>query len=44
MWLDLRGNVTRLTQKLRDKLNGAVFAAAGPERINIKPDNFIDLD
>jgi len=32
-------------QKLKDNdWNGAVFAAAGLERINLKPDNFINLD
>ena len=32
-------------QKLKDNhWNRAVFAAAGLERINLKPDNFIDLD
>jgi hydroxymethylbilane synthase len=32
-------------QKLQDSdWNGAVFAAAGLERINIKPENYINLD
>jgi hydroxymethylbilane synthase len=32
-------------QKLQDSdWNGAVFAAAGLERINLKPENYIDLD
>ncbi len=43
--VDLRGNVNTRMQKLKDNdWNGAVFAAAGLERINIKPENFIDLD
>ncbi|WP_103068898.1 hydroxymethylbilane synthase [Aquimarina sediminis] len=43
--VDLRGNVNTRMQKLNDSnWNGAVFAAAGLERINIKPDQCIDLD
>jgi len=43
--VDLRGNVNTRMQKLHDNnWNGAVFAAAGLERINLKPENFIDLD
>ena len=43
--LDLRGNVNTRMQKLKDNnWNGAIFAAAGLERINIKPENFIDLN
>jgi hydroxymethylbilane synthase len=43
--VDLRGNVNTRMQKLQDSdWNGAVFAAAGLERINLKPQNFIDLD
>lgn len=43
--VDLRGNVNTRMQKLQDsKWNGAVFAAAGLERINIKPENYINLD
>ncbi len=43
--VDLRGNVNTRMQKLQDSdWNGAVFAAAGLERINLKPDNFINLD
>ncbi len=43
--VDLRGNVNTRIQKLQDNdWNGAVFAAAGLERINIKPENFINLD
>lgn len=43
--VDLRGNVNTRMQKLQDSdWNGAVFAAAGLERINLKPTDFIDLD
>jgi hydroxymethylbilane synthase len=43
--VDLRGNVNTRLQKLQDNnWNGAIFAAAGLERINIKPENFIDLN
>ncbi|PKB16644.1 hydroxymethylbilane synthase [Flavobacterium sp. 5] len=43
--VDLRGNVNTRMQKLQDnEWNGAVFAAAGLERINLKPTDFIDLD
>ena len=43
--LDLRGNVNTRMQKLNESdWNGAVFAAAGLERINLKPTDFIDLD
>jgi hydroxymethylbilane synthase len=42
--VDLRGNVNTRMQKLNDNdWNGAVFAAAGLERINLKPTDFIDL-
>jgi hydroxymethylbilane synthase len=42
---DLRGNVNTRMQKLKDSnWNGAVFAAAGLERINLKPETFINLD
>ena len=42
---DLRGNVNTRMQKLQDNIwNGAIFAAAGLERINLKPSEFIDLD
>ncbi len=42
---DLRGNVNTRMQKLHDhSWNGAIFAAAGLERINLKPDTFINLD
>ena len=43
--VDLRGNVNTRMQKLHDSdWNGAVFAAAGLERINLNPGNYIDLD
>lgn len=43
--VNLRGNVNTRMQKLKDnEWNGAVFAAAGLERINLKPDSFINLD
>ncbi|AWA29183.1 hydroxymethylbilane synthase [Flavobacterium magnum] len=43
--VDLRGNVNTRLQKLKDnKWNGAIFAAAGLERLNLKPENHIDLD
>ena len=43
--VDLRGNVNTRMQKLEDNdWNGAVFAAAGLERINLKPSTFLDLD
>jgi len=43
--VDLRGNVNTRMQKLKDNnWNGAVFAAAGLERINLKPENCINLN
>ena len=43
--VDLRGNVNTRMQKLNDSdWNGAIFAAAGLERINLKPKNYITLD
>ena len=43
--VDLRGNVNTRMQKLKDNdWEAAVFAAAGLERINLKPDSFINLD
>ena len=43
--VDLRGNVNTRMQKLKDNdWNGAIFAAAGLERINLKPTDFINLD
>ena len=42
---DLRGNVNTRMQKLKDNSwNGAIFAAAGLERINLKPDTYMNLD
>ena len=42
--VDLRGNVNTRMQKLQENnWNGAIFAAAGLERINLKPENYIDL-
>lgn len=42
---NLRGNVnTRLNKVKTHNWNGAIFAAAGLERINIRPENAIDLD
>lgn len=43
--VNLRGNLNTRMQKLKENdWNGAVFAAAGLERINLKPDSFINLD
>lgn len=43
--VDLRGNVNTRMQKLAESdWSGAVFAAAGLERINLKPENYINLD
>lgn len=42
---NLRGNVnTRLKKLEQSNWNGAIFAAAGLERINLKPQNHINLD
>jgi hydroxymethylbilane synthase len=42
---DLRGNVNTRMQKLQDNnWNGAIFAAAGLERINLKPSEYLDLE
>jgi hydroxymethylbilane synthase len=42
---NLRGNVnTRLKKLDESNWNGAVFAAAGLERINLRPENAIELD
>ena len=42
---DIRGNVTTRLQKVADSSwGGAIFAEAGLDRINLKPDNFITLD
>ena len=43
--VDLRGNVNTRLQKLKDnRWEGAIFAKAGLERINLLPKNFISLD
>jgi hydroxymethylbilane synthase len=43
--VNLRGNVNTRLQKLEDNnWSGAIFAAAGLERINLKPENHIELD
>jgi hydroxymethylbilane synthase len=42
---NLRGNVnTRLRKVAESNWNGAIFAAAGLERINLRPENAIELD
>lgn len=42
---NLRGNVnTRLRKVAENNWNGAIFAAAGLERINLRPENSINLD
>jgi hydroxymethylbilane synthase len=42
---NLRGNVnTRLRKINENNWNGAIFAAAGLERIGLRPENSIDLD
>ncbi|WP_159799818.1 hydroxymethylbilane synthase [Flavobacterium sp. MK4S-17] len=43
--VDLRGNVNTRLKKLNDNnWNGAIFAAAGLERINLLPEEHIELD
>ncbi|HEX8269408.1 MAG TPA: hydroxymethylbilane synthase [Flavobacterium sp.] len=43
--VDLRGNVNTRLQKLAGSdWDGAIFAAAGLERINLTPENHIELD
>lgn len=43
--VDLRGNVNTRLQKLKDNpWNGAIFAKAGLQRIEVLPPNHIDLD
>jgi hydroxymethylbilane synthase len=43
--VDLRGNVNTRMSKLKENgWDGAIFAAAGLERINLKPENFINLN
>ncbi|MEP6746426.1 MAG: hydroxymethylbilane synthase [Bacteroidota bacterium] len=42
---NLRGNVNTRLQKVKDNnWNGAIFAAAGLERIQLRPQNCIELD
>ena len=42
---NLRGNVnTRLRKVQENNWNGAIFAAAGLERIDLRPENSVDLD
>jgi len=42
---NLRGNInTRLKKVEESQWHGAIFAAAGLERINVRPENSIDLD
>jgi hydroxymethylbilane synthase len=42
---NLRGNVNSRLQKVYDNAwDGAIFAVAGLERINIRPENSLDLD
>ena len=42
---DLRGNVATRLQKLEDNdWGGAIFAAAGLERLQISPENYLPLD
>ena len=42
---NLRGNVnTRLRKVQENNWNGAIFAAAGLERIELRPENAVDLD
>ncbi|MCM4160599.1 hydroxymethylbilane synthase [Antarcticibacterium flavum] len=42
--VDLRGNVNTRMKKLEESSwNGAIFAAAGLERINLKPDDHLEL-
>ena len=42
---NLRGNVnTRLRKVQENNWNGAIFAAAGLERIHLRPENSVDLD
>jgi hydroxymethylbilane synthase len=42
---NLRGNVNTRLQKVKDNTwNGAIFAAAGLERINLRPQNCLELD
>jgi hydroxymethylbilane synthase len=43
--VNLRGNInTRLAKVQESEWHGAIFAAAGVDRINIRPENSIELD
>lgn len=43
--VDIRGNVNTRLKKLKDNnWNGAIFAEAGLDRINLKPDNHLELN
>ena len=43
--VDLRGNVNTRMKKLEENSwDGAIFAAAGLERINLTPENYVSLD
>jgi hydroxymethylbilane synthase len=43
--VNLRGNInTRLAKVKESEWNGAIFAAAGVDRINIRPENSTELD
>jgi hydroxymethylbilane synthase len=43
--VDLRGNVNSRLQKIKDNdWQGAIFAKAGLDRINVLPEQFIELD
>jgi hydroxymethylbilane synthase len=43
--VNLRGNVNTRLRKLRESnWHGAIFAAAGLERLNLRPENSIELD
>lgn len=43
--VDIRGNVNTRLRKLKESnWSGAIFAAAGLERIGLRPENAIDLD
>jgi hydroxymethylbilane synthase len=42
---NLRGNINTRLRKLKESnWHGAIFAAAGLERINLRPENSVDLD
>ncbi|RYZ34756.1 MAG: hydroxymethylbilane synthase [Sphingobacteriales bacterium] len=43
--VNLRGNINTRLSKVRDNpWHGAIFAAAGVDRINIRPENSVELD